>query len=122
MIAQGNALGSRPPKNFQALKGRNKSRLCIRQLLRYPFLLNIYRDYAAGSLFESQFSEVLNVLENYLVRRFICGVPTYGLNKMFPTLTLEVLAEVDEAGFEKLWRNFRDSWEMNRRVFGLREN
>jgi len=52
----------------------------------YPFLLNIYRDYAAGSLFEPQFSEVLSVLENYLVRRFICGVPTYGLNKMFPTL------------------------------------
>ena len=52
----------------------------------YPFLLNMYRDYAAGSLFEAQFSEVLNVLENYLVRRFICGVPTYGLNKMFPTL------------------------------------
>jgi uncharacterized protein with ParB-like and HNH nuclease domain len=52
----------------------------------YPFLLNIYRDYAAGSLFEPQFSEVLSVLENYLVRRFVCGVPTYGLNKMFPTL------------------------------------
>ena len=52
----------------------------------YPFLLNIYRDYSAGSLFESQFSEVLSVLENYLVRRFVCGVPTYGLNKMFPTL------------------------------------
>jgi uncharacterized protein with ParB-like and HNH nuclease domain len=52
----------------------------------YPFLLNIYQDYAANSLLESQFSEVLKVLENYLVRRFICGVPTYGLNKMFPTL------------------------------------
>jgi hypothetical protein len=52
----------------------------------YPFLLNIYRDYADGSLPESQFSEVLSVLENYLVRRFVCGVPSYGLNKIFPTL------------------------------------
>jgi hypothetical protein len=52
----------------------------------YPFLLSIYREYTTGALSEAEFSEVLRVLENFLVRRFVCGVPTYGLNKMFPTL------------------------------------
>ena len=52
----------------------------------YPFLLNVYKAYEAGNLLESELSEVLSVLENFLVRRFVCSVPTYGLNKMFPTL------------------------------------
>lgn len=61
----------------------------------YPFLLNIYQDYTIGSLLEAQFSEVLSVLENFLVRRFICGVPTYGLNKMFPTLYAQAKKEAN---------------------------
>ena len=52
----------------------------------YPFLLNVYQDYTVGSLLEPQFSEVLSIIENFLVRRFVCGVPTYGLNKVFPAL------------------------------------
>lgn len=67
----------------------------IKVTTAYPFLLNMYRDYAAGSLCESQFSEVLSVLENYLVRRFVCGVPTYGLNKMFPALYAQAKQKPD---------------------------
>ena len=58
----------------------------------YPFLLNIYDDYSAGKLSEDQFAEILRVLENFMVRRFVCGVPTYGLNKVFPALYAQVTA------------------------------
>jgi uncharacterized protein with ParB-like and HNH nuclease domain len=83
---------------------RESSQILARQLTMlnrievttaYPFLLNIYQDYTIGSLLEAQFSEVLSVLENFLVRRFICGVPTYGLNKMFPTLYAQAKKEAN---------------------------
>ena len=52
----------------------------------YPFLLNVYHDYARHSLSATAFVEALRVLENYLVRRFVCGAPTSELNKIFPLL------------------------------------
>ena len=48
----------------------------------YPFLLNIYNDYTAGKVSEVEFAEILRILENFMVRRFVCGVPSYGLNKV----------------------------------------
>ena len=52
----------------------------------YPFLLNLYHDYAQQTLTASAFVVVLHTLENYLVRRFVCGAPTSELNKIFPLL------------------------------------
>ena len=58
----------------------------------YPFLLNIYHDYTAGKVSEEEFAEILRILENFMVRRFVCGVPTYGLNKVFPALYAQITA------------------------------
>ncbi len=52
----------------------------------YPFLLNVYDDYTRGGLYEDEFVGLLDTLESYLVRRFVCAVPTHGLNKIFPPL------------------------------------
>lgn len=52
----------------------------------YPFLLNVYHDYARQTLTAQAFLDVLWTLENYLVRRFVCGAPTSELNKIFPLL------------------------------------
>jgi uncharacterized protein with ParB-like and HNH nuclease domain len=52
----------------------------------YPFLLNIYHDYEAGRIVDSGFASLLDVLESFLIRRFICGVPTHGLNRIFSSL------------------------------------
>ena len=52
----------------------------------YPFLLNVYHDFSVGRLSEDGFAEVISVLENFMIRRFVCGVPTYGLNKVFAAL------------------------------------
>jgi uncharacterized protein with ParB-like and HNH nuclease domain len=52
----------------------------------YPFLLNVYHDYERKKLSEADFAAVLDVLESFLIRRFICGVATSGLTKIFPAL------------------------------------
>lgn len=52
----------------------------------YPFLLNVYDDYVNGTMDRAHFLEVLDLLENFTLRRWVCAVPTYGLNKIFPPL------------------------------------
>jgi uncharacterized protein with ParB-like and HNH nuclease domain len=58
----------------------------IEVTVAYPFLLNVYRDFARGDISEEHFASVLDVLENFMIRRWVCSVPTYGLNKLFPQL------------------------------------
>jgi hypothetical protein len=52
----------------------------------YPFLLNCYHDYALGHLSADDFLEILQILENFVIRRFVCNLPTSLYNKLFPFL------------------------------------
>jgi uncharacterized protein with ParB-like and HNH nuclease domain len=52
----------------------------------YPFLLNCYADYMQGTLKQEDLVRVLEILENFVVRRFVCAVPTSQYNKLFPSL------------------------------------
>lgn len=52
----------------------------------YPFLLNCYHDYKEKNLTFSQLVDILNIIENFIIRRFVCNMPTHGLNKIFPVL------------------------------------
>lgn len=52
----------------------------------YPLLLNFYNDYAEGIIDKNEFTLILKTIENYLIRRFVCSVPTNQLNKIFPTV------------------------------------
>jgi len=52
----------------------------------YPLLLNIYGNYTSNKISKADFVEVLKTLENYLIRRFVCNIPTNQLNKIFPTV------------------------------------
>lgn len=52
----------------------------------YPFLLNCYHDFAQGRLSVEDFLKILQVIENFVVRRFVCNIPTNQLNKIFPPL------------------------------------
>jgi uncharacterized protein with ParB-like and HNH nuclease domain len=56
----------------------------------YPFLLNCYDDYSQGKISAEEFIDILRVIENYLIRRFVCNVPTHGLNKIFPSLYVNI--------------------------------
>jgi hypothetical protein len=52
----------------------------------YPFLLNVYHGYTMGSVSVQEFAAVLDCLETFLIRRFVCGVATAGLNRVFAQL------------------------------------
>lgn len=79
----------------------NENNLLIRKYLvrlnrievttAYPLLLNFYKSYASNSIDSAQFTELLKLLENYLIRRFVCGMPTNQLNKVFPTLIIALI-------------------------------
>jgi len=57
----------------------------------YPFLLNIFHDYESGYITLKDFVEILEILESYAVRRWICGVPSSPLNKTFIALYQQII-------------------------------
>lgn len=52
----------------------------------YPFLLNIYKDYSDNKISVSQFCEILDLIESFVIRRFFCKEPTNKLNNLFINL------------------------------------
>ena len=52
----------------------------------YPLLLKLYDDYANKKLSIDEFAECLHIIETYIVRRAVCGIPTNVLNKYFPII------------------------------------
>ncbi|PGH40389.1 MAG: hypothetical protein CRN43_03310 [Candidatus Nephrothrix sp. EaCA] len=59
----------------------------------YPLLLNFYSNYDEGKISKVDFVDILSTLENYLIRRFVCDVPTNQLNKIFPAVYLAITAK-----------------------------
>ncbi len=51
----------------------------------YPFLLELYADYANGILSKADFASAVRLVEAYVFRRAICAIPTNSLNKTFAT-------------------------------------
>jgi uncharacterized protein with ParB-like and HNH nuclease domain len=62
----------------------------------YPFLLNCYDDYRNGKFAVLEFVEILKILENFIIRRFVCNFPTNSLNKMFPSLYIQIKQKIDK--------------------------
>jgi len=51
----------------------------------YPFLLELYHDYATCSLTAADFAAAVRLVEAYVFRRAISSIPTHSLNKTFST-------------------------------------
>jgi uncharacterized protein with ParB-like and HNH nuclease domain/predicted transport protein len=51
----------------------------------YPFLLELYADYATGTLTKAEFIAAVRFVESYVFRRAVCAIPTNSLNKTFAT-------------------------------------
>ncbi len=51
----------------------------------YPFLLELYHDYATGTLGAADFAAAVRLVEAYVFRRAICAIPTNSMNKTFAT-------------------------------------
>jgi uncharacterized protein with ParB-like and HNH nuclease domain len=49
----------------------------------YPFLLRVYQDYDEGVITKHVFVGVLKLVQSYVWRRLIIGLPTNALNKIF---------------------------------------
>jgi len=77
--------GESSPKLRERMKRLNR----IEVTVAYPFLLNVYNDYANEQIDEDEFSDVMEVIENFMIRRLVCRVPTNQLNKIFPALYVQ---------------------------------
>jgi predicted transport protein len=51
----------------------------------YPFLLEMYHDYANDALSAADFAAAVRLVEAYVFRRAICAIPTNSMNKTFAT-------------------------------------
>ncbi|RVY17383.1 DUF262 domain-containing protein [Helicobacter pylori] len=56
----------------------------------YPLLLELYSDYSDGVLSKQDFIPIIYLTESYICRRTVCGIPSNGLNKFFPSFTKKI--------------------------------
>ena len=88
----------------------------------YPFLLEVYQDFAAELVSGDDFLEIVRLVEAYVFRRAICAVPTNSLNKTFATFGRELkkdrYLESVKAHFLKMrsYRRFPRSEEFMARI------
>lgn len=59
----------------------------------YPFLIEILKDFNDNTITREELLLVLRMVESYVFRRAICGIPTNSLNKTFATLYREIITE-----------------------------
>ncbi|MBG6111679.1 uncharacterized protein with ParB-like and HNH nuclease domain [Flavobacterium sp. CG_9.10] len=59
----------------------------------YPFLLQVFEDAENGLLSKEDLIKVLKLIQSYAWRRFVVGLPTNALNKIFMSLYAEVDTE-----------------------------
>lgn len=62
----------------------------VESVTAYPFLLDLYDRYDDNQITHADFLDALEVVENYLIRRFLANELTGYTNKMFPTLARDV--------------------------------
>jgi uncharacterized protein with ParB-like and HNH nuclease domain/predicted transport protein len=56
----------------------------------YPFILEAYDDLIVGTINREEFIRILKLVESYVFRRAICGIPTNSLNKTFAYLSKDL--------------------------------
>jgi len=60
----------------------------------YPFLMEVHHDYTNQKIIsQEEYIEILLLVESYVFRRAICGIPTASLNKTFATLSKELVKD-----------------------------
>lgn len=68
----------------------------------YPFLLNCYDEYQQNQINEDDFIAILKIIENFIIRRFICNISTNALNKIFPPLFSQIKSRISGSFIEGL--------------------
>ncbi len=57
----------------------------LKVYVAYPLLLELYHDYANGTLSAADFAAALRLVEAYVFRRAVCAIPTSSVNLTFGT-------------------------------------
>ncbi len=70
---------------------RNINKLEIN--VSYPFLLEVYNDYESNVISGKEFVDVVKIIQSFVWRRFIVGLGTNALNKIFTSLYKDVEKE-----------------------------
>lgn len=63
----------------------------------YPFLLNCYEDLIQERITKEEFICILQILENFILRRFVCNIQTRGLNRIFALLYSQISTDTNLA-------------------------
>jgi uncharacterized protein with ParB-like and HNH nuclease domain/predicted transport protein len=88
----------------------------------YPFLLPVYNDYANEIITIEELKKIIKLVENYVFRRAICGIPTNSLNKTFATLYKSIdksqYLESLKAAFQLMenYKRFPNNTEFEREI------
>ena len=84
------ALDKEPDKDLaQAFRDLRELKVNV----AYPFLLELYDDYAQARLSRDDFVYALRLVESYVFRRAVCDIPTNSLNKTFMTFGRSILKD-----------------------------
>ena len=75
-IALGSEIEPKLKRAFQDLRE-------LKVDVSYPFLLDVYHDFKSGLLSIVEMEAVVRLVESYVFRRAICGIPTNSMNKIF---------------------------------------
>lgn len=72
----------------------------------YPFLLNVFDALAHGKITDEEVAHILSMIESFVVRRAVCGIPTNRLRYIFANMSPSVdVASYVESSREYLLRN-----------------
>lgn len=88
----------------------------------FPFLLDLYNDYSNNKLHREDLLKIVRLIEGYVFRRAICGIPTNSMNKTFATFSRSIkkdrYLESVQANFLLLpsYRRFPDNEEFKREI------
>lgn len=97
----------------------------IRELkvdVAFPFLLELYQDYKNNIISKTDLLFVLRLVESYVFRRAVCGIPTNSMNKTFANFIKSInkanYLESIQANFMLLpsYRRFPDDDEFRREL------
>ncbi len=78
------ALGSEPDADLKAAFNDLRE---LKVDVAFPFLLELYGDYAAQRLTKTELQHSTRWVESYVFRRSVCGIPTNSMNKTFATFS-----------------------------------
>jgi len=78
------ALGAEPDQDLSSAFADLRE---LKVEVAYPFLLELYHDYAMAMFSSTDFVGAVRMVEAYVFRRTVCAIPTASMNKTFATFT-----------------------------------